>query len=86
MKYGFKIKDQHGEFTRWFSSNGEFTGIMTPEMKQVIVAQHFLVFHQAYAYAKSACLSRGIQFTTLYEQDYKKLGNPIIKFLKKLFK
>jgi len=84
--YGFKLKDHKGEFTRWFSSNGEFTGFMTEEMKQVIVAQEFLVFHQAYACAKAAAKNRGIEFTTLYEQDWKNVQNPVKQFLNKIFR
>jgi len=84
--YGFKLKDKKGTFTRWFSTNGKFEGTMTPEMKQVITTQKFLVFHAAYAASKAAARSRDIQFTTLYESDYKKLGNPVKNFLKKIFR
>jgi len=84
--YGFQLRDGKGTFTRWFSTDGKFEGEMTPEMKQVITTQKFLVFHAAYAASKAAARYRDIQFVALYEDDYKKLGNPVKNFLKKIFR
>jgi hypothetical protein len=81
--YGFKLKDEGGEYTRWFSSNGKFTGKITDEMRQVVIAQKFLVFHQAYACAKASCKLRDIEFITLYEKDWKKVKHPILQLLKR---
>jgi hypothetical protein len=84
--YGFKLYDGSVTFTRWFGSNGMSDGIPTGDLHRAIVAQHFLVFHQAYAYAKSASREYGFEFTTLTEADYKKLGNPVKKFFKNIFR
>jgi hypothetical protein len=84
--YGFTLSDGNVTFTRWFGSNGSSNGIPEGKLHRVIVKSHYLVFHQAFAYAKCAAREHGLEFRELTEKDYKKLGNPIKKFFKKLFR
>ncbi len=84
--YGFKISDGKVTYTRWFSSDGTTDEIPTGELHRIIVAQHYLIFHHALAYCKISAREKGLTFTELYEKDYKKLGNPVKRFFKKIFK
>jgi len=82
--YGFKVSDGKVTFTRWFSNNGTTDGIATGKLHDIISGQHYRVYHQAYAYAKSAALKYNLKFETLTEEDWKQLGNPIKVFFNKL--
>ena len=84
--YGFKISDGKVTYTRWFGSYGTTDGLPAGYLDRIIRAQHCLVFHQAYAYSKAAAMENGLGFYTLYEADYLRLGNPLKRFFKKLFK
>jgi len=83
--FGYKLSDGEVTFTRWFGSDGTSDGIPTGALHRVIVAEHFLIFHQALAHAKCAARKHGLEFMELSEEDYKKLGSPVKRFFKKLF-
>lgn len=84
--YGFKISDGKVTYKRWFGSYGTTDGLPAGDLDRIIRAQHCLVFHQAFAYAQAAARENGLEFYTLYESDWKKLGNPVKRFFKKIFK
>jgi len=82
--FGYKLSDGEVIFTRWFGSNGTSDGIPTGALHHVIVAEHFLIFHQALAHAKCAARKHGLEFMELSEEDYKDFGSPVRRFFKKL--
>ena len=79
--FGYKLSDGEVIFTRWFGSNGTSDGIPTGALHRVIVAEHFLIFHQALAHARCAAKEHGLEFKELSEEDFKKLAENIEQYI-----
>jgi hypothetical protein len=84
--YGFIIRDGKGEFTRWFNSNGVTTLPITEVLNRIIIAQQFLVFHQAYALARASARENELEFKTLTLEDWKAIQHPVKRLIKKVLK
>lgn len=84
--YGFRISDVIGSFDRWFSDATDGDGEMTNTLREIMLRQAVMDFPDAYKYSEWVARQNEFEFKELTEADFKKSGNPISKFFKKIFK